>query len=241
MTIVTRRRLCPLNLKIEVQCYADTESFTRHLYKHAFDPLEGEVWKRILPLDSRHWKRLTRKKYLQSCGTALEQAEKMVQETLQACYDDYWELLNQEMDFADRAPLFTRLQEVYERPRTQSKKTRETYFLMSHHGLLIVIRNNVLRTAFFSMPRGKSTSFYDLFWSGMQKMLEDVQRVRSGKYWYHPETGIRIHGIEAEQVRPENFSNVLNPWPVTKSTYKGVKKEKRAAIEEIARQYFYGE
>ena len=238
MKITMKRCSYEKHLKTEVQYYPHAESFIRHVYKHIFDCREGAVWKRVLPLGDAHWKKLSRRKHLRNRGAGLEKDNEITDVTLQDCYDDLSTMLDRGINFADRTPLFTRLQEVYERPATGNSVTRDTYCLMSEHGLLIMIRNNVLRTAFFAMPQGGSSSFYDLFWNGMQKMLEDVQRVRSGKYWYHPDSGMRIHGVRAEQVRADNFSNALNPWPVTKSSLKGPKKTGRTAIEEIAYKYY---
>ena len=238
MTLDLIVRHYPKPLDLNVQFYSNTQSVIRHFYKHTFNKQESNVWLRLLPINKEPFNHLNRKKYIRVEDDGIEIEGPCEINSLQECYNRLVDFLDRELAYPLREPLVMRTQEVTIQPYTGNQALRITYHLMSEHGLLIIIRGDVVRTAFFSIPRGNSTAFYDLYWSGLQELLETALRIRSGKSWYNVDENLHTRGLSVEQIRPGNFSNKNNPWPSTNTSLKKAASRKRGNIEKIALKYF---
>jgi hypothetical protein len=176
-------------------------SFVAHVKKHLLSKEEAACWAYVLKTDSPHW---------QSLGNAPEQGDWGAQE--EQAYKELADAIENGVKYAVKTPVHL---VATERVTGHAfAVTRLTRMYLGEDGLLIVEARGAIRTAYFATQCTKGTpSRWEVFRLGMRSLRARAMAIESRQSRYLADENRWSVGISVERVKPENFSNRINPWP----------------------------
>lgn len=173
---------------LHIKIFKSPTTLLRHLQDHCWK--ENEPWDRHL---RRTLLSQSRKKW---------EKERVIE---QGFYDHLVEALNENLSSSSKAPLY--IWALQERNQVRTK----SLFALGHKGLIMVISDNVLRTAYFPRVQSNisgSKSNYNLF----DKAWLDIKRKLARKEYYDSKGEVRVITVETYPFSPENWDSCPNPY-----------------------------
>ncbi len=192
----------PSGESVNIRFFADADRFRHFLEEHVLS--DSEPW----------WDRLVPRKFRNSVRQKMRSGDVFrMQEALQAAFGRCITLLHDGISFSARFPVYVAF--AQQRQRLGSAEWYETggYYFLSPDGLLIVVRDNTLRTAYFSpgikggiLSKGGNLSKRELFREAWKSVKDKVRAplCRDPKYREeYKHSDVRL-------VTPENWERCPN-------------------------------
>ncbi len=197
-----------------VRVFADVASFVRHLRKHVLaDSGEGGMWRRVLDCEAPAWRSINVRRLPEAApGQNPVYSDACPPDTLRAVYEDICRYCASGVTYSTGKPVYGVAVERWAGLREEEGCIRETWYLVSRDGALIILWGGVLRTVFFPVScRGDSP--HDVYAQAIRSVMTRVVRSLSQRPHYSANEGSVVTGISGELVRRENFFKAENPWP----------------------------
>lgn len=194
--------------EITIQFFANAERFKHLLRDHLLGVDEGaktpaEPWER--PLSRRFLKKLCQE--LPSVTVSSREAS-----ILAEAYREVIPVLDEGIAFSIQFPIYVAFQQERKRLRESESYRTDGYYFLTWDGYLIVVRDSVVRTAYFRCatikPVGGRRELVYEAWKYLKNLGNSwTTDVKGGEHYKH--AGLK-------HVSPENWSNaekVLKQWP----------------------------